>query len=253
MAGRLSGKAALITGGGRGIGAAAAQLFAREGARVAVVDVNAADVETIARGIGKDAVGHAADITDEAAAARAVQTAVGAFGRLDILVNNAAVREVGPVAETPNAAWRRTLEVNLMGAVNVTRAALPHLRRANGASIVNLSSCYALTGRAGWGQYDASKAALIAFTRSLAHEEAPHNIRANAVCPGGTLTPFTHGRNKARGMTEEEIQASGGAGSIFKRWATLDEIAYPILWLASDEASFITGIALPVDGGLTAA
>lgn len=252
MAGRLAGKAALITGGGRGIGAATAQMFAREGARVAVVDVNAADVETVVRGIGNDAIGHTADITDEAAAARAVQAAVGAVGRLDILVNNAAIRDVGPVAETPNAAWRRTLDVNLFGTVNVTRAALPHLRRANGGSIVNLSSCYALTGRAGWGQYDASKAALIAFTRSLAHEEAPHNIRANAVCPGGTLTPFTHGRSKARGMTEEEIIASGGADSIFKRWATLDEIAYPILWLASDEASFITGIALPVDGGLTA-
>jgi meso-butanediol dehydrogenase/(S,S)-butanediol dehydrogenase/diacetyl reductase len=159
---------------------------------------------------------------------------------------------VGPVAVSPHAAWRHTLDVTLFGSVNVTRAALPHLRRANGGSIVNLSSCYALTGRAGWGQYDASKAALIAFTRSLAHEEAPHNIRANAVCPGGTLTPFTHGRSKARGMTEEEIIASGGADSIFKRWATLDEIAYPILWLASDEASFITGIALPVDGGLTA-
>jgi meso-butanediol dehydrogenase/(S,S)-butanediol dehydrogenase/diacetyl reductase len=252
MAGRLSGKAALITGGGRGIGAATAELFAREGARVAVVDVNAADVEAVARGIGKSAIAHAADITDEQAAARAVEAAAGAFGRIDILVNNAAIRDVGPVADTPNAAWRRTLDVNLFGTVNVTRAALPHLRRANGGSIVNLSSCYALTGRAGWGQYDASKAALIAFTRSLAHEEAAHNIRANAVCPGGTLTPFTHGRNKERGMTDEQITASGGAGSIFKRWATLDEIAYPILWLASDEASFITGIALPVDGGLTA-
>ena len=252
MAGRLAGKAALITGGGRGIGAATAQLFARECARVAVVDVNAADVETVARGIGKSATAHAADITDEAAATHAVEAAAGALGRLDILVNNAAIRDVGPVADTPNAAWRHTLDVNLFGTVNVTRAALPHLRRADGGSIVNLSSCYALIGRAGWGQYDASKAALIAFTRSLAHEEAAHNIRANAVCPGGTLTPFTHGRTKERGMTDEEIIASGGAGSIFKRWATLDEIAYPILWLASDEASFITGIALPVDGGLTA-
>jgi len=253
MAGRLEGKAALITGAGRGIGAAAAHLFAREGARVAVVDVNGADAATVAREIGKGAASYAVDITDEAAAARMVESAAAALGKLHILVNNAAVRDVGPVADTSNASWQRTLGVNLMGTVNVTRPALPHLRRANGASIVNLSSCYALTGRAGWGQYDASKAALIAFTRSLAHEEAAHGIRANAVCPGGTLTPFTHGRNKERGMTEEEIRVSGGAGSIFRRWATTEEIAYPILWLASDEASFVTGIALPVDGGLTAA
>ena len=249
MSRRLEGKAALITGAGRGIGAATAHLFAREGARVAVVDVNGADVATVAGAIGNDAVSYAVDITDESAAARMVENAAVALGKLDILVNNAAVRDVGPVADTTNATWQRTLGVNLMGTVNVTRAALPHLRRAKGASIVNLSSCYALTGRAGWGQYDASKAALIAFTRTLAHEEAAHNIRANAVCPGGTLTPFTHGRSKERGLSEEEIRASGGSGSIFKRWATTEEIAYPILWLASDEASYCIGTTLVVDGG----
>jgi meso-butanediol dehydrogenase/(S,S)-butanediol dehydrogenase/diacetyl reductase len=252
MSGRLAGKAALITGAAGGIGAATARLFAREGANVALVDTDGAGAAAVAREIGKTAIAQAADIADEQSSARAVAEAAGAFGKLDILVNNAAVRAFEPVADAPAAAWRKALDVNLLGTINVTKAALPHLRRAAGASIVILSSCYALTGRAGWGQYDASKAALIALTRTLAHEEAPHGIRVNAVCPGGTLTPFTLNRAKARGLTEEQVRATGGAPSLLRRWATPEEMAYPILWLASDEAAFITGIALPVDGGLTA-
>jgi meso-butanediol dehydrogenase/(S,S)-butanediol dehydrogenase/diacetyl reductase len=102
------------------------------------------------------------------------------------------------------------------------------------------------------GQYDATKAAILALTRALAAEEAQHGVRVNAVCPGSTLTPFTLGRAKARGMTEEELRSKGFAPSLLNRWATPEEIAYPVLWLASDEASFITGAVLMADGGLSA-
>ncbi len=240
MSGRLAGKTALITGAAGGIGAASARLFAEEGAKVVTLDFT-----------GKADI--IADIADEEAAKRAVADAVGRLGgKLDILVNNAAQRAFEPVADSTNAAWRKAIEVNLIGSVNITRPALPHLRKSGKASVVIVSSAYALTGRAGWGQYDASKAALVALTRTLACEEAAHNIRVNAVCPGGTLPPFTLGRAKARGLSEEQLRATGGAPSLLKRWATPEEVAFPILWLASDEASYITGVALPVDAGLTA-
>jgi len=138
-----------------------------------------------------------------------------------------------------------------MGCANCCKAALPQLRKSGGAGIVNVSSVYGVVGRAGMGQYDATKAAILALTRALAVEEARYGIRVNAVCPGSTLTPFTLGRAKTRGMSEEELKANGAAPSLLNRWAEPEEIAYPILWLASDEASFITGATLMVDGGLS--
>jgi len=228
---RLEGKAALITGGGAGIGAATAKIFRKEGASVLVVDQNP----------GKDVF--AADVADPKAAAAAVAKAVSAFGRLDILVNNAAMRNYSAVADATPEEWRAVLDVNLIGAAAYARAALPALRRSGKGAIVNVSSCYALTGRKGMAIYDASKAALIALTRTLAHEEAAHGVRANAVCPGSTYTDF----HRKRGLGKNARDDNSLAG----RWAAPEEIAWPILWLASDEASFVTGAALPVDGGLT--
>jgi 2-hydroxycyclohexanecarboxyl-CoA dehydrogenase len=227
---RLKGKVALITGGGAGIGAAVGKLFVREGARVLLVDH-----------VKKGSV-FQADVSDAEAANEAVKRAVKKFGRLDILVNNAAMRNYSPVAKATPEEWRAVLGVNLLGAANYCRAALPALRRAGNGSIVNVSSCYALTGRKGMAIYDASKAALIALTRTLAHEEAAHGIRANAVCPGSTYTDF----HRKRGLKPNARDDNSLAG----RWADPKEIAWPILWLASDEASFVTGAALPVDGGL---
>jgi meso-butanediol dehydrogenase/(S,S)-butanediol dehydrogenase/diacetyl reductase len=233
---RLKGKTALITGGGAGIGAAAARVFIREGAAVFLVD---RDEKTL-KGAAAYAV---ADVADAKAAARAVAKAVKAFGHLDILVNNAAMRNYSAVADASPKEWRAVLDVNLLGAANFCRAALPALRKSGKGSIVNVSSCYALTGRKGMALYDASKAALIALTRTLAHEEAAHGIRANAVCPGSTYTDF----HRKRGLGKNARDDNSLAG----RWAAPEEIAWPILWLASDEASFITGAVLPVDGGLT--
>jgi meso-butanediol dehydrogenase/(S,S)-butanediol dehydrogenase/diacetyl reductase len=129
---------------------------------------------------------------------------------------------------------------------------LPYLRKSKAGSIVNVSSAFALSGRANMGQYDATKAAILAMTRVLACEEAQHGIRVNAVCPGSTLTPWTVGRAGARGMSLAELKEKGAVPSLLNRWAEPEEVAFPILWLASSEASFITGASLVVDGGLSA-
>jgi 2-hydroxycyclohexanecarboxyl-CoA dehydrogenase len=141
--------------------------------------------------------------------------------------------------------------VNLIGTANYCKAALPALRRSGRASIVNVSSCYALTGRKGMGLYDATKAGILAMTRTLAFEEVAYGIRVNAVCPGSTLTDFHVSKAKAAGKDVETLKTERQSTSLLGRWATPQEIAWPILWLASDEASFITGATLAVDGGLS--
>jgi meso-butanediol dehydrogenase/(S,S)-butanediol dehydrogenase/diacetyl reductase len=248
---RLKDKVALITGGGAGIGAATARAFCREGATVLLVDQDEQALRRTAKTLQGRAMYFAADVADEKSAAAAVAKAVKAFGRLDILVNNAAMRNYSAVAKASAAEWRAVLGVNLVGAAAYCRAALPALRRTGNGSIVNVSSCYALTGRKGMAIYDASKAALIALTRTLAHEEIEHGVRANAVCPGSTLTDFHVKRGKAAGKSMAELRRARDDNSLMGRWADPSEIAFPILWLASDEASFVTGATLAVDGGLS--
>ncbi len=251
---RLVGKHALITGAAGGIGAATAELFCAEGAKVLLVDRNAtllADtVATIRARWGEaNVAAHVADISIPAEAANAVARACALFGGLSVLVNNAAVRYVAPVAEADPAQWQALFAVNVLGALNCCKAAMPALRAAGGAAIVNVASAYAAIGRKDFGAYDAAKSALLALTRTLAHEEAPHGIRVNAVCPGGTLTPFTIGRAAQRGLNEAALRTQAKPDTLLDRWAEAHEVAYPILWLASDEASFVTGASLMVDGG----
>jgi meso-butanediol dehydrogenase/(S,S)-butanediol dehydrogenase/diacetyl reductase len=147
--------------------------------------------------------------------------------------------------------WQRLYSINVLGAVNFCKAALPALRHDGKGSIVNLSSCYAVVGRSGMSIYDATKAALLSLTRSLACEEAPHGIRVNAVCPGGTLTPYTVGRAVASGRKAEEMPSDERTDSLLRRWAKPEEVAFPVLWLASNESSYVTGATLMVDGGLS--
>ena len=256
MTGRLQGKIAMITGGASGIGAATARLFCREGAKVALVDVDKKvdeEAERISREIPSSQIlPLTADVSSREQVGNAVSRAIAEFGALNVLVNNAAAREYFPLAEAPEESWQKIIATNILGVANCCQAALPALRKSTGASIVNMSSVFGIVGRKGMGQYDATKATILGLTRVLAAEEAPYGIRVNAVCPGSTLTPFTLGRAKVRGMTEEELRAKGFVPSLLNRWATPEEIAYPVLWLASDEASFITGTALMVDGGLSA-
>ena len=253
---RLANKVALITGGGAGIGAATARLFCSEGAAVLLVDVDPDALARTSRAIiaaQSDArvATFTANVADDPLALQAVQLCVERFGRLDVLVNNAAMRNYSPIAEASLAEWQAMLNVNLIGAANYCRAALPSLRASGHGSIVNVSSCYAVTGRKNMGLYDATKVGLLALTRTLAFEEAAHGIRANAICPGSTLTDFHVGRATAAGKSVETLKNERHDTSLIGRWATPEEIAWPILWLASNEAAFITGATLMVDGGLS--
>ncbi len=253
---RMSGKTALVTGGGGGIGATIGELFCAEGARVVLVDRDA-DIlrRTVEHLRSRDPKAQVesvvGDVSDSDHAARAVEHAVKHFGELNVLVNNAAVRSHSSVAESKPEDWQRLFSVNVLGAVNFCKAALGPLRRSGNGSIVNVSSCYAVTGRKGMPIYDATKAALLSLTRTLAFEEAENGVRANAVCPGGTLTPFTMGRGAARGEKPEDMAAEVRSDSLLRRWARPEEIAYPVLWLASDESSYMTGATVMVDGGLS--
>lgn len=255
--GRLDGKVAMITGGGAGIGAATGRLFCAEGAAVMLVDASSEALATAKKGIGDHLRGahvatFVADVADDAGALQAVQKALAAFRRLDVLVNNAAIRNYSTVADATLAEWEAVARVNLFGAANYCRAALPALRESKRGSIVNVSSCHAVSGRKGMALYDATKAALLSLTRTLACEEASHGIRANAVCPGSTLTGFHVGRARAAGKTVDMLKSERQTNSLLGRWASPEEIAWPILWLASEEASFVTGATLMVDGGLSA-
>jgi meso-butanediol dehydrogenase/(S,S)-butanediol dehydrogenase/diacetyl reductase len=245
----------LITGGGAGIGAATAAIFCAEGARVLLVDASAEALQRTAKALAEEVPGaqcatFVADVSDEAKAFEAVAQAVKAFGALDVLVNNAAMRNYAMVADARRADWQAMLGVNLVGTATYCKAALPELRKTGRGSIVNVSSCYAVTGRKAMGLYDATKAAMLALTRTLAHEEAALGVRANAICPGSTLTDFHIGRATAAGKSVEALKTERNTTSLLGRWATPQEIAWPILWFASDESSYITGTTLMVDGGL---
>ena len=204
MADRLKDKKALITGGARGIGLATAQQFLREGASVTIVDRDHNAIEQAMEALEQDytmgrAFGIAADIAQSDEVRHAVETAVNNLGSLTTLVNNAAVRTHQTLANSDAESWRDILTVNVVALNECARHALPHLRKAPSSSIVNVASAFALTGRPGMGQYDATKAAIVSMTRVLAIEEAKHGLRVNVVCPGSILTPFTLGRAGARG------------------------------------------------------
>jgi 2-hydroxycyclohexanecarboxyl-CoA dehydrogenase len=257
MSDRLQGRTAIITGAARGIGYATANLFLREGARIGLIDADAGALTDAAATLARDqpagsVFARGADIADAPGIAAAIDALAKELGGLDILTNNAAARAYGTIAEATPESWEAILQTNVTGLANCCRAALPYLRQSGNGSIVIVSSAFALTGRANMGQYDATKAAILAMTRVLACEEAAHGIRVNAICPGSTLTPWTAGRATARGMSLDELKERGAVPSLLNRWATPEEIAYPILWMASNEASFITGTILVVDGGLTA-
>ena len=254
MAGRMAGRAALITGGGGGIGSATGRLFAEEGAAVALVDTGRAAVDAAAGAIRSEVPGSrilslVADLSQESEARRAVDEAVRGLGALHTLVNVAGVRVYTSLAEADAKDWQLILGVNVLATAYCVKAALPALRASGRGTIVNVSSVYGVMGRAGMGQYDTTKAAVLGFTRALAVEEAPHGIRVNVVCPGGTITPYHIQRAESRGVSETELRAQRSNDNLLGRWAEPREVAHPILFLASDDSSFITGTTLMVDAG----
>lgn len=243
---RMQGRRVLITGGASGIGRAAAALLRQEGAAVAVIDRDLAAATEVAAECG--AVAIAADVSDEASVQRGVDEAAGKLGGLDGLVNAAGIFRPQLMMETDLATWQQVFAVNMTGVFLVSRAAVPHLRAAGKASIVNIASGVGLqpTG-AGSAAYTASKAGVIGLTRSIASELAP-DIRVNAVCPGMVDTPMT--ASFLRDATGAVAPTLANRYAL-KRPAEPEEIAAAILFLLGHEASFVTGVSLAVDGGRT--
>lgn len=252
---RLLNKTALITGGGAGIGAATARLFCQEGAGVMLVDADAAGLEQTRQALLQAfpsawVATTVANVSDGPSAQAAVARCLAERGALHILVNNASMRNHSAAVDATSEEWHAMVDVNLVGTANYCRAAMPALYEAQTGCIVNISSCYAVTGRRGMGLYDATKAAQLSFTRTLAFEQSAFGVRVNAVCPGSTLTDFQLVRAEKAGKSVEQLKTERKDTSLIGRWASPEEIAWPIVWLASSEASFITGTTLMVDGGL---
>ena len=250
---RLQNKAALITGAGAGIGAATARLFCAQGARVCLLDANPQALrDTQAKLLAEfpQASVHTAqaDIADEGQAQAAVQTAVAALGGLDVLVNNAAMRNYAALADATPAEWQAMVGVNLVGTATMCRLCLPDLRASGRGSIVNVSSAHALIGRKGMGLYDSTKAGMLAMTRTLAFEEVQHGVRVNAVAPGGT--------NTAIYASFKDLPADADYGLMGKIMTPMDpaepdEMANMFTFIASDEGRYMTGSIVVIDGGIT--
>jgi cyclopentanol dehydrogenase len=249
---RLAGKVALISGGARGIGASAARLFAREGARVAMGDILEAEgraVEAEIRAAGGDVLFLGLDVSSEEDWGRAVARTIERFGALNVLVNNAGVGAPGTrVEDATTKDWDRVMDINAKGVFLGTRAVIPAMRRAGGGSIVNISSQLGLVGTdSSSPQYQASKGAVRLLTKATAIQYAREGIRANSVHPGPIVTAMTE-RRRADPETYQLMLSRIPLG----RFGQPDEVAHGVLYLASDDSAFVTGSELVIDGGWTA-
>ncbi len=248
---RLAGRVAIVTGAASGIGRAIAQALAREGARVAVADLNETGGAEAARAIEKDggtARAWRVDVTDAAAVAATVQAVVSTWGAVDVLVNNAGWDTPMPFVETTPEFWDRILAINLRGAIACTHAVLPHMIRQGHGKIVSIASDAGRVGSTGEAVYSAAKGGLIAFTKTIAREVARHRINVNCVCPGPSDTPlFRNEFAKVNPKLAESLTRVIPWG----RLGTPEDVAPAVVFLASDEAGFITGQTLSVSGGLT--
>jgi 2-keto-3-deoxy-L-fuconate dehydrogenase len=236
----FKGLAAVVTGGGSGIGQATARLLADRGGRVAVLDLDPS---------GTDLPGFRADVTDDASVRAAVDEAAAELGGIDVLVNNAGIGAIGTVADNPDEQWHRVFDVNVIGIVRVTRAALPHLRRSAHAAIVNTCSIAATAGLPQRALYSATKGAVLALTLAMAADHLPEGIRVNCVNPGTADTPWI-GRLLDQADDPAAERAALAARQPMGRLVTAAEIAAGIAYLASPAASAVTGTSLAIDGGM---
>ena len=254
MGERLKGKVAIVTGGSVGIGQATAEVFAEEGAKVVISNPSApAGEETAAniRANGGEAIFVRTDISRDEDCRHCCDEAVRTFGRLDVLVNNGAVFILKGL-EADVADWQRMLSVNIMGTALMSKYASEYMKKVGGGAIVNLGSISSFVAQPHFVTYSATKAAILQMTRNMAMDLAPFNIRVNCVCPGTILTRASEEHMARVGMTKEEFIAAESPKHLLNRIGDPRECAYPILFLACDESSFITGTHLMVDGGYTA-
>jgi len=250
---RFQGKVVLITGAGVGIGRAAAVRFAKEGAKVAVnslTPTNGLETLRLLKEAGGDGIYIQGDVSRDADARRMVGEAVKAFGRIDVLVNNAGIVLPGKVDNTSEEDWDRTMAVNLKGAFLVSKHAIPEMRKSGGGAIVNTSSIVAIKGVKDRAAYAASKGGLSALTKAMAADYIGEKIRVNCVCPGTTYTPSLERRIQAF-ADPEKARADFIARQPMGRLGTDAEIAAAILFAASDEAAFMNGASISIDGGMS--
>jgi NAD(P)-dependent dehydrogenase (short-subunit alcohol dehydrogenase family) len=250
--GTLDGRVALITGGTSGIGRATAVLLAAEGAAVAITgrderrgDQVVGEIEAV----GGRGIFVRADVRVAADCDRSVAETVGAFGRLDVLFNNAGVYVANDVLGCDEDEWDLQVDTSLKGTFLMSRAALPHMIAQGSGSIVNCSSGWGLVGGAKGAAYCAAKGGMVVMTKAMALDHGPQGIRVNAVCPGDTETPMEHRDAEHQGMAWDDYVAWATEGRAIPRMGRPEEVARAVLFLASDDASFVTGVALPVDGG----
>lgn len=245
---RFENKVAIVTGASRGIGAAIAMRLAAEGAAVVVNYAGredaAAEVVTTIEAAGGRAVALKADVTDSAACLELVDATIGKFGALDVLVNNAGINRDGLLVRMTDSEWQSVIDTDLSGAFYMTRAATRRMLKARSGSIVNISSVVGITGNAGQTNYAAAKAGLIGMTKAVARELAIRSIRVNAVAPGFIETDMT-------GALPESAREAALQSIAMGRFGAGEDIAAAVAFLASDEASYITGQVLAVDGGMT--
>ena len=245
---RLEGKVAIISGGARGMGAAEARMFSREGARVVIGDLLEEEGLKVVAEIGEaggEALFVRLDVTDESSWQSAVEAAVERFGKVDILVNNAAILRTQGLLETTEEIWDEVMDVNTKGTFLGTKSVIPEMRKAGGGSIINISSGAGITGSLRNTAYHASKGAVRIFTKSAAIQYAGENIRVNSVHPGPVDTDMLAFSSAAPGARRPEDVPLG-------RYGRPEEVAYGVLYLASDESSFVTGSEVVIDGGRTA-
>jgi NAD(P)-dependent dehydrogenase (short-subunit alcohol dehydrogenase family) len=248
---QLVGKVALITGGGSGIGRATALLLADEGAAVAVVDMDGSRAQAVAQeieGEGGQALAVRCDVSQAADCQRAVQETVAAFGRLDILYNNAGIIRRASVLEITEEEWDRAMAVNVKSVFLLSRYAIPIMAQGGGGAIVNTGSGWGLVGGRNAVSYCASKGAVVNMTRAMALDHAEQNIRVNCVCPGDTDTGMLRSEAQQLGAATEAFLAEA-ADRPLRRIGRPEDIAQAVLYLASEASSFVTGTTLVVDGG----